>query len=79
MEIDLGLIVGLMNPQCPSKNILPINCFQVPIGPGEEIASLDFLRKGALDTLVVRWEEIESMEGCWEELIQSEERLLVVA
>ena len=79
MEIDLGLLVGLMNPQRCSKNILPLNCFQVPVGPGEEIASPRLLRKGSLDTLIVSWDESESGEELWEELIDSGNRLLVCA
>ena len=79
MEIDLGLLVGLMNPQRCSKNIRPINCFQVPIGPGEEIASPRLLRKGSLDTLVVSWGDVESVEGLCEELIESGNRLMVCA
>jgi hypothetical protein len=69
MEIDLGLLVGLINPQHCSKNIRPINCFQVPVGPGEEISSPRLLRKGSLDTMIVSWGEVESGEGLWEELI----------
>ena len=34
MEIDLGLLVGVIGPQQCLKNLIPINCFQVPIGPG---------------------------------------------
>ena len=79
MEIDFGLLVGMIGPQGSFKNILPINCFQVPIGPGEEIASSKILRKGSLDTLIVSWGEIESVEGALEELLISGEQLLVVA
>jgi len=46
MEIDFGLLVGLINPTHTVKNLLPADCFHVPIGPEEEIASPRLLRKG---------------------------------
>ena len=79
MEIDFGLLVGLINPTHTVKNLLPADCFHVPIGPEEEIASPRLLRKGSLDTLIVSWSEGGCQQGIWEELIESGSRLLVCA
>lgn len=53
IELDLGLIIGIIDGKEDLEGLVPDECFKVRIGPQEEISSLTAIREGSLDSLLM--------------------------
>ena len=51
----LGYLVGVVNKQQTGDEIIPLECFRLPIGSEEEVSSLRNLRGGVVDSLLFFW------------------------